>query len=568
MEPTAVNASRDAVEPSRETDPPETVRLLASNPDAEFVDAGSAVWLVTAVPDPGVRAAIESGATFEDVRERLVESGGEFSVVRVSTADGTTVRAHRGVTSGYDVFFLRTPTGEVVVTDCFRDALAHLPAAERTVTRGIVADHLLYRTTPEGTYVAEVDRLGHGETLRWDPPAAPEREVTESLSAPRRLDAEGGVRALDAALDRVTSYASTEGLVTMLSGGVDSTLLHTYLPGGTPSASAAFETPEFEFEVEYAMRASSLLGTDHELVTALEREFPEHLEAAIDAVGMPPHQLQVPTFDLCYRNTGYDVYVNGQTAEGLYGHGAGLAKTVWLTRPLRHLPALHPKQRTHGRMAERLSRSPWDPRGAAQKQSQYPRLAHVEDFAPDALLERRQLRRLSYVRERVPLVDASETFAAHLDWGHWIHRLCDNTLNVYRQLANARGKALRAPFAARAVAEAALAVPSPDRYVDGREGKPIPKALLDRKLPEYETSKPKGNGNLPARRFLRDGPLVEVERRYDLPAFAPVDDWETAVERYPGMGWVLLSWAVWRDRVLSNDDLAVSPHARSVEVAL
>jgi hypothetical protein len=61
---------------------------------------------------------------------------------------------------------LRGSDGRVVVTDQFRNALSRLDTADRTVPDTAVVDHILYRATPVGTYVAEVGRLGHGESLR------------------------------------------------------------------------------------------------------------------------------------------------------------------------------------------------------------------------------------------------------------------------------------------------------------------------------------------------------------------------------------------------------------------
>ncbi len=544
----------------------QTARVLVTNPDTELIDDGSSVWLVTAVPDPGVRATVEAGGSFEDVRRQLRASPGEYTVVQVSAGDELTVRAHRGVTSSYEVFFLRGSDGTVVVTDLFRNALAQLSVDERTVTDEIVASHLLYRAVPTGTYVAEVGRLEHGESLSWEPASGPpERDLTETLTSPPTCT--DGTRALDDALRRSMAYESADSVASMLSGGVDSTLVHTYLPENAPSTSGAFETPEFDFEVDYARTASSLLGTDHDFVTAPETSFTARLESVIDAIGMPPQQLQAPTIDMGLNETDWGAYVCGEAADSLYGMGAGTAQTVWQTRFLRHLPAVHPLLESHRNRARELVRSPWDPRGLAQQSSQYLDQDYVSEFVDERLVERLQRKRLAYASARVPLVEDTDRFRAHLDWGHWIGRFCENTLTAYRQIAQARGKALRAPFASRAVTEAALSVSVPQRYVSGRESKHIPKRLLAQRLPGYETSKPKGNGNLPEGRFLRSGPLVSAQERYEVPAFAPVSSWDDVVERSPGMGWILLSWAIWRDRVLQNDDLRPVPHTRMLDIS-
>lgn len=540
-------------------------KLLVADPDATVVDDGATVWAVSATPDPGVREAIEDGADFETVRSLLCDSPGEYSLIQLSVGASPTIRAHRGVTSTYEVFYLRGSDGDVVVTDQFKNALAALDVGDRTVSRDAVVDHLLYRTTPVDSYVEEVGRLGHGETLRWEL-GSDEQTVDqhERLTRPERIDADAAVDRLDDVLDRVTPEADC---VNMLSGGVDSTLLQEYLPPEAPSTSGAFETPEIEHEVEYAREASDLLGTDHEIQSAPESAFGDRLAETIDALGMPPQQIQTPTLDLAFRADGYDRYVNGMLSDSLFGMGAATARKVWLTRALRFLPNLTDTLETHEKRARKLLREPDDSFGAALGFSQYLPLETVADFAGTGRIEERLRARYEYTASRVPLATDGSRYARHMDHGHWIEFFCENTVTDYRQVAQARGSSFVTPFATTAAAELALAVPTPERYVSGFENKHIPKRLLGRKLPAYDTGKPKGNGHLPEYRYLTDGPLAPALDRYDLPGFVPHDSWTEVVEQSGGLGWVLLSYAIWRDRVLQSPDLDLAPATREVGVS-
>ena len=54
--------------------------------------------------------------------------------------------------------------------------------------------------------------------------------------------------------------------------------------------------------------------------------------------------------------------------------------------------------------------------------------------------------------------------------------------------------------------------------------------------------------------------------RYPVPAFVPDDLRRDLPERYPGMAWILASYAIWRDRVLERDDVGPAPGTRTVEV--
>jgi len=150
--------------------------------------------------------------------------------------------------------------------------------------------------------------------------------------------------------------------------------------------------------------------------------------------------------------------------------------------------------------------------------------------------------------------------------GQWVDFFCEDTDTIWRQAGFARGREMYTPFAGKAVAELALGLPSPERYVHDGEPKYVPKNLLGEWYPEYDRSKPKGNGNFPADRFLSSGPLESIFDRYDVPEFAP-DIRGEIVDHSPGLAWNLAGYAVWRDRVLRSDDLEPAPHSRIVSVS-
>ena len=166
---------------------------------------------------------------------------------------------------------------------------------------------------------------------------------------------------------------------------------------------------------------------------------------------------------------------------------------------------------------------------------------------------------------RVP--DATgDRYARHMHVGQWVDFFCEDTDTVWRQLGFARGREMYTPFAGKAVAELALGLPSPERYVRDGEPKHVPKTLLGEWFPDYDRSKPKGNGNFPADRFLTAGPLASIFDRYEVPDFAP-DIRGDIAEHSPGLAWNLAGYAVWRDRVLRADDLEPASHTRTVSVA-
>jgi len=308
-------------------------------------------------------------------------------------------------------------------------------------------------------------------------------------------------------LSAICAPVAEEGTL-MLSGGVDSTVLDPYLANPTESVTGSFDTPELEREREYADRANALVETDREVVEMRESSYLERLEAAVDALGMPPHQLQTPTFDGIFREyDGSDTLVSGQVADGVFGLGGPLemGRKVWRTRHLRYVPPVVEKLRRHRAVLERLRRQPSDPDGQALRFATATDIPSAVDAMGRREYDRRQRARYEYAIARAP--DATgDSYARHMHVGQWVDFFCEDTDTIWRQAGFARGREMYTPFAGKAVAELALGLPSPERYVHDGEPKYVPKNLLGEWYPEYDRSKPKGNGNFPADRFLSSGP--------------------------------------------------------------
>lgn len=541
--------------------------VLLANPNAEVVSRDGRRWILCGTHRRELRAAIDGGADFRDVKTLHDSLPGEGTIVVLSLrADEPTIRAHRGITSAYEVFYCLDSSGEPVVTDLFRNALARLEPADRTVPDRAKAAHLLYRTTPIDTYVERIHRLGHGETLTWSPgETTPRTELTETLEADADRSPASAHERLDEVLSAICAPVGDEAPL-MLSGGVDSTVLEPYLSNPTESVTGSFDTPELERERAYADRANDLVETDRDVVEMSESSYLERLEAAVDALGMPPHQLQTPTFDGIFRES-EGTLVSGQCADGVFGLGdhLELGQTVWQTRALGFVPTVGEKLRRHRTLLDRLRRHPSDPDGQALRFAIGTHIPPAIDAMGKRQYDRRQRARYEYAMARVPAA-TGDSYARHMHVGQWVDFFCENTETVWRQAGFARGCEMYTPFAGKAVAELALGLPSPERYIDDGEPKHVPKKLLGEWYPEYDLSKPKGNGNFPADRFFASGPLSSIFDRYEVPEFAP-DVRGDIADRSPGLAWNLAGYAIWRDRVLRADDLEPVSHTRAVSVS-
>lgn len=551
-----------------------SVRVLLSNPSLARVETGDADWFVAGTRPRQVAEGIGDRRSFGSVVETVQSLPGEYSLVSVERDPETTIRAYRGITSSFDVFYTTRPgDGTRVVGDHFRDVLSERPVGERTVPRSAGADHLLFGTRPFGSYVAEVGRLGHGEVLAWPAGEDPERRVVESLSVDRTITPRRAERRLDGYLSETLDAAAYERPMTMLSGGIDSTLIQSYL--GEPStASGAFDSSEFRFEVEYARRASEIVGSDHDVHYVAEEDCLDHVEAATAATGHPLQHLQTTLMHLTMAETPRRTYFNGQLADAIFGTGGAVwARLAWYGRHVaERLPAVSPEVAKFRRLADALRRPATDPDGSAMNFVIYSDADLVGDLVGERTVDERKERRLEYVRKRLD-VDPGPGYASHMHLGHFIDFFGDNTVTPWRHAAHAMGKAMQTPFAGREVVETMLAVPASRRYatfarpsvrqlLDGDVAsaagsvvvnKHILKDLLAARHPEYDVRKRKGNSTPPYERFLADGPLSDAFDEYAVPEFVPPERRDAIREGSDRASWYALSYAVWRDRVLEND---------------
>jgi len=543
---------------------PMPATCLVAAPDARRVVSPRASWLLWGRPATGLERAVSDAGSVEDAIAGLASVAQDATAVRLGH-DGT-VDALRSVTATRDLYTLET-ADRFVVADSFRNALAELPVGDRRPAHNAVVDHLLFRHPPEPeTYVAGIRALEHGTHLHRDPDGTQTVEVVDRLDA---RGARGGppVDALDAAL--AEGLDGLADATTMLSGGVDSTLVHTYLDEA-PSLLMAIDSPEFDFEVEYAREARDVLGVDGETVTVHEDAFLEALEASVDALGFPSHYNQTVLTDATFRRTDESTYVNAEGADSLYGlagvKGARVAawlspafavpggERLWRAGPGRAFPAA----RVLPDHVRRLHRDPADPGSFAQRLPFFTDPDLVGRITDPETVRERYARSLRYVTERVHRDAGRRGFAAQVELAHLLGYFRHNTVDQWRQLGYVHGHELVAPFKTRRVVDAALSMPAERRYVEGlasirsRSAKYVPKRLLKRRLPGYPVYREKGAGSLPVERYVESGPLSDAFERYDPPAFVPDALRAAHVESFGPVTWNLLTWAVWRDRVLQN----------------
>ena len=540
-------------------------KFLISSDEATRVETDTGTWILDGVRVDDLETCVREAAAPSDVKCDLPQITEDAVAVNVAP-DGKNVRAFRSVTSTRDLYYLWGSDGSAVLTDHFRNAVAELDVEDREVTESAVADHLLFRGPIEpDTYLSRVSALEHGTWLEWNLDADERsREQVDVLSTDERLTPTEAVGRIDRTLACALNERCDEETSVMLSGGVDSTLLQTYLRD-RPACILGIDAAEFAFEMEYAEEAKELLDVSAREVTLQESDLLAHLERSMDALGFPSHYAQTVLTDALLREDTETKYVNGEGADALFGRNGtkGCRIAAWFDTLLRTgVPrALAPDGEgvvnSLSDTADRLHRPVTDPHSFAQQFAFYTDFDLAGEMVGTDLVADRTAAQATYLRERI--ADRPEgRFGQQIEFGHLLSFLRHNTVNQWRQLGYVHGKQFSAPFKTRTMAENALAVPAAKRYVQGARGvrdlrqKYLLKNLLDFRLLGYDTDREKGSGALPLARYFDEGPLADVFERYDPPAFVPDGLHAAHVESFGPLTWNLLTYAVWRDRILEN----------------
>lgn len=480
--------------------------------------------------------------------------------------------AWREIASSRNIYYA-CARDRIVIADSFRDILASLDPDDRRLDPDAVVAHLLFRTVPaERTYVSAVRRLGAGCALTWDSNIG-----ALQVSEPTRLESVSG----KGAPTDISSWLEGQseglrhrtGVVNLLSGGIDSTLVQTYLGESVPTLSATMDSEEFADEVRYALAASSMLGSRHRLVHCSETAWADNVVDAVRASGLPPHHLQTTLIHRAF-DTEFESFVTSLGADGLFGFeaaaiapdldtlGRQVRDAIYRRLPLRILPR-------HRHADLWLSRgSVRDPCGYGASFALFTDLGLIEEyFGRDAVI-RALHNRLDYTLKRLP-AKIPPGIHGHLHVGHWVDYFCEDTFAIWRQLGFSRKKMLVTPFGTPDAARIAIGIPAFQRYARRGRVKYLLKDLLKSRLPAYDVDQRKGHSGLPLERFVADGFVDTLVERYGVPT--ELTDLAVALQsremrqKHAQTWWNIATFAVWTREVLANPDLR--PHLTGYPVS-
>jgi hypothetical protein len=512
----------------------------------------------------------ESGPAME-----LYTPGRSLEIKIDRRTDGSLIKfwAQRGIASS-DELYWRFANGALQISDNFHDAAAQVSPKHREIDPIAVVDHFLYRTVPgERTYLKGINRLGAGSQLSWRLDESPVVRGPSPIHADRSTNFLDDIECF---LMAEIAAAAAGPITNMLSGGVDSTLIQSFLSQDSTSISATIDCPEFSMETDYALAASKLLGTNHHIVHVNERSWLEDVVDAISVLGLPPHHLQTALIHRVF-DAPFTRFMTGENADTLFGLSAASIKAsapLWTRSGFKQfiknvIPITFVDPRRHPQL-HALRCHPTSTGSFAATFGLCSDLDLMLQVFGTKQVQASVAHRIDYTIERIGS-DIPKGVDGQLHLAHWVDFYCDGTLSLWRQLGFGRGKELAAPFGTTAAVRTALGIPAGRRYAAKGRIKYLLKDLLRRRVPRYDVDKPKGHSGLPLSRFADDGLFDSLMYVYPTPPYleevSRALSRSTAVRAFPETRWNLFTLSVWHHKIISNESLGPHRTSRYFEIS-
>jgi asparagine synthetase B (glutamine-hydrolysing) len=482
----------------------------------------------------------------------------EWSAILVKRSQAaTSVFLWRSLTSSFDLFYT-TGGSKTYISDSFSGCVTNLPTQDRVPSHDSIIDHFLFRTVPgENSYCEKVKRVGHGMRIRFD---LTHRSIHKSqfvryARCPHINSEEISLKEIDNSLEAATADFRGSEYALLFSGGVDSTILATYLPDSLFTTNA-INSPELSQELDYAKSAARLMGKEIQINEFQEDDYLRRLTEIIDRTAMPSHFPQTVILSEAFK-TQSPGFVTGEYADALFGgfpkaiarYGSKLGQPV-IGESLALLSLLPVSRLRNAAKLSRALRTPPPILGSrALRHSQWGKLSTYERFFSRSDIQRRLVARFEYITQFLELNPKDVRWYSNLAAGQTMTYFCEGVLGGWRQLAMTYGKSIYSPFIAQQLFDTAMSICLPLRYTDGRESKHLLKKLLVRRLPTYPIRQRKLSGAVPFPRYAHRGPLEHWQEQFPPPDFIDAATLEVIQNSDRGALLHTLLYSIWISRI-------------------
>jgi asparagine synthetase B (glutamine-hydrolysing) len=442
--------------------------------------------------------------------------------------------------------------------------------------------HYLFRTVfGTDTYIEQIDCVGSGAHVAIEIAGGQRSaEIVDRIASESDLvGPDRYVSVVEDALEEImANLVARDGVRLSFSGGVDSTLLATFMNPDHRLLTVVPSTPEFGVETAYARDSARLLGMPLDELGFAEESYVDLLETTIDDTGRPPVHDVMPFLSAPFHRGNGTVFVIGEGADGIFGAGGRPAKLGNFFRQ-RHLraaalglaratpPDFRYRARSVIGRGRLLASDPESADGLAAGSQIYGDPSFIASVVGSERIQTTLLRDLQYALDRVDLAAPSDPFLRHIELRQFRSMFNDH-YRINCELARAHGVRVMAPFLMSAAIESLSRIPVVDRYHKGMTGKWMLRDLLSLRLPEYPVGQRKRNTSLPFTRYCTDGPLTGIWERY-----SPPDLFEGQARRDlvanrldEAVLWNAIAYAIWDERVVRSRDL--TPHASTESISM
>jgi asparagine synthetase B (glutamine-hydrolysing) len=235
-----------------------------------------------------IELAFSTDGFSEKVSNLLFQDDLEVTYIFIrQDSNSTNIKAFRSITSHYELFYY-IKDDEIVITDHFKNILSYLPVEDRKISSDGFMDLVLFqRNFGKETLVKLIERLGHGELLEYID-GSTKIDILQKVNASSNMGQD--YRVIDSIINDILKNIMKDNSINTLSGGIDSTLLQTYMPNNK-SISVKFNFTDYQQDVEYAIMASKLLNTNHTFITLKEEDYFDEFKNSIITYGLPANDL-------------------------------------------------------------------------------------------------------------------------------------------------------------------------------------------------------------------------------------------------------------------------------------
>jgi asparagine synthetase B (glutamine-hydrolysing) len=470
----------------------------------------------------------------------------------------------------------------IIFSDTIRLLIRMIPTLE--LNQEAVPHHFLYRSVfGKMTYINNVHKIRSGHIAKFEKNQLRIKQL-ESLDdwiPKERINKVSSlfINHFDTRAECIIGsyvqevFRSGHDLLVLLSGGVDSSLLTSYVQTNLPSqhklksVSYTIETQEFDTEIEYAQQAINIFETEHQFLSVLAKNYISLLEQLIDLTAHPVDCEQDPCYlaiAKSYFGSQQRYLFAGSALDTLLGYDN--AKRLLQVERFGKIPQSQHALSLLGRILNKVlpnkafglretafliqslkdRRSPYHPVNREYLFTNLDRIRYCFDSQAISKAIDHRLADFEVFSDSQNLLEKIH----FIGFTHIVHEQRAITNQVFR----AHDLEFVTPYLDSEFVRAVIAFHPNIRYFAMGRQKWLPKALIEKRLSNgrqiTQKSKRAGGFDNELRKWMKSGILRELVHDIQRPGYMTLSDFEKTIEEPDWFTWNLLTLDLFQKRIL------------------